>query len=111
MEGERELYRTRIADRAPNGEIGGSADCILTDRRVLVKWDNGVLSQYMLTDITHIWCEPLLKNRYMKKHFGDAGAGAGQININLVTQRSSLLWYSTSAYELIKQTQKAMMPF
>jgi hypothetical protein len=111
MEDERELYRTRIVKpRHGVADIDRWADCILTNRRLLVKWDNGALSQHMLTDITDISCGRIVdKTQLVKKHFADANSG--RVFISLVTSEYALSWYSTSAYELVKQIQKAMMPF
>jgi hypothetical protein len=107
MESEHELYRTKVLNI---NEVWG--DCILTNRRLMVKWDNGNMSQYLLTSINNVWSEtfPPKATRSLRSKFRDR-PNPTTVKITLTHDALPIHWWSAPGRELVAQIQKAIMPF
>jgi hypothetical protein len=102
MEVERELYRIRVTE----WEKRVWADCILTDQRLLIKWDSGGLQQYSLRSISAVWSEDLPK-AYRKIFKGKPDPAVVMVQF---VNETHLRLYSTSG-QLATRIQRVLMPF
>jgi hypothetical protein len=120
---ERVLYQARVCDREFLGGGFGMehayskrwGEATVTDRRLIAKWDDGKVEQYLLTQIRSVdYGEPRkdpLGYRNYTRRFKQDNPGIQRIIISTVTDRGSIQWDSVSAGELTSAIEKAMMPF
>lgn len=121
-QGERELYRTTVCRRhwIPGGmgtersylTIWG--DCAVTNQRIVVKWENGDISQYMLAQIRGVSVNP--EGKFYTRRFKKENPGIMHIKLTIAghqaeSWKDSGEWNTTSARELASQIQNAMLPF
>ncbi len=122
MAEERVLYKTRVCRRhwIPGGmgtersylNIWG--DCAVTNQRIVVKWENGDISQYLLAQINGVSVSP--NGPFYTRRFKKENPGILHIKLNIVGHKTeswkdSGAWNTTSARELASQIQNAMLPF
>lgn len=120
---ERVLFRAKICDREFMGggfgmehayrKIWGEA--IVTDRRLIAKWDDGRVDQYLLGQIRSVDFgvprkEPLGDRNYTRRFLQDY-PGIQRIRIFTINERVPVEWDSVSAPELATGIEKAIMPF
>ena len=120
---ENELYRARICDRIFMGGGFGMehaykkdwGEAIVTNRRLIAKWDDGRMEQYSLTQINSIEFglpeKQQLGDRNYTRRFMSDYPGIKRVRIFTVGNRSPLEWDSVSADELASHIQDAIMPF
>jgi hypothetical protein len=102
MEAERELYRTTLI----NGEATDYAECILTDRRLLIRWHSGGFDQYSLRSISAVWAEDM--PRSLRKRFRGK-TNPATIRLDLVSRRQ--VWLYSATRELASQIQQGLRPY
>jgi hypothetical protein len=120
---ERVLCRARVCDREFMGGGFGMehayrkvwGEAIVTDRRLMAKWDDGRVDQYLLTQIRTVdFGEPRkepLGDRNYTRRFKQDYPGIQRIRIFTVTDRAPVEWDSVSARQMASAIQDAMMPF
>jgi len=121
--GEQVLCRAKICDRTFMGGGFGMehayrklwGEAVVTDQRVIAKWDDGRTEQYLLTDIRSVdFGEPAkqqLGDRNYTRRFKSDYPGIQRVWISTVSSRAPIEWDSVSARELATGIRQAMMPF
>jgi hypothetical protein len=102
MEAEHELYRTLLVD----WEGRSYADCILTNQRLLIKWEYGSFHQYFLRNIKSVWIESM--HRSLRRRF--KGKCDPAVVVIVFANGDKTRLYSGEG-QLVLQIQKALMPF
>lgn len=110
MEGESEIYRTRVSREVyvggPRSHRYPNADIIVTNKRLILKWDYGDLEQYLLRDIRKV--QSYFERRRFKKN------ATPEVWITLVTSRDGspdIRLLTPEAAELVSEVQNAMISF
>jgi hypothetical protein len=123
MDSEQVLCRAKICDRIFMGGGFGMehayrkqwGEAIVTNQRLIAKWDDGRMEQFPLAHIRGIdFGEPRkqsLGDRNYTRRFKQDNPGIQRIWIELAGSRSLVEWDSVSARELVSGIQEAMMPF
>jgi hypothetical protein len=120
---EHELYRARICNRIFMGGGFGMerayrkdwGEAIVTNQRLIAKWDDGRMEQYALAQISSIDFgmpeKQQLGDRNYTRRFMSDYPGIQRIRISTTNNRSPLEWDSVSAGELVAKIKEAIMPF
>ena len=102
MGDERELYRTVLT----SFHSQNYAVCILTSRRILIKWDYGTVNQYFLGEIRSVRASDL--NKKVRKRFSRKSDPA---TIEIYFNNGSYIILHAESRQLATQIQNSLMPF
>jgi hypothetical protein len=98
MAEEREVYRIKIHEFVP--KIDGT--CIVTNLRVIVRWDHGEVAQYPFGQIRSVTASNDVRHVYFQKRPG--------VVIELINGKH-LTYETPEARKLASSIQNVMIPF